>query len=100
MKLLNVITYKELPNKPLVLPVSTGLKKQSQIKQNKIFKTKCMWKEKFIKNMLPQLETKPELWENILDEGSSCRSPIKLDKPNLCLHSLPFICHISCFDLC
>lgn len=48
--------------------------------------------------MLPQLETKNELSES-LDEGSSCREPIKLDKPNLCLHSCPFICHISSFDL-
>lgn len=48
--------------------------------------------------MLPLLETKNEPSES-LDEGSSCGAPIKLDKPNLCLHSCPFIYHISSFDL-
>lgn len=59
-----------------------------------------MWKKKTIKNTLPQLETEHELSENSPDEGSSSRAPIKLDKPNLWLHSQPFICHISSFDLC
>lgn len=58
-----------------------------------------MWKDKTIKDTPLQFETKHELFKIRLDEASCSKAPIKSDKPNLCIYSLAFICHIFSFDL-
>lgn len=54
---------------------------------------------KTIQNIHPEFDTKHELFKFWVDEISSCEEAIKSDKPNLCVYPLPFICHISSFDL-
>lgn len=54
---------------------------------------------KTILNIQPEFDTKHELFKIWVDEISSCEQAIKSDKPNLCVCPLPFICHISSFDL-